>query len=490
MTSARASRLAALARRLRLPAVVGLGIKDAFAQRARSLLTLGSLAMAAVLVVCALGFEATMDRLAGDPALRARPWDISLSPAGVPAREMERLIAAAGGPSVRAVARVGELPLIAPAAAAEVRARVVDGPLAPFRFAVPEGRGVDGPGEVTAGRGLLEALGARVGDRIELSVRGMPFSARIVGRHVEPDAGGRAVVLTPATLPPATRALLHDPAWVLRLRDGADEAAVADALARAGGGRIGVGRPRVSLQREAGELRPIVYGVTGLVVAIGLVNLLTTLLLGLRERERDLAVLGTIGATPRQVAGTVLAGGAALAVPGALLGVPAGAWLLGFLVARTDPSDGPDVVVVPSPLLLALALPAGLLVTAAVSALARHGAPPSLAPARALPAECHTAVTGRRRACVTVRGTCDAPSSTSTCCPASTTGRPTWPAPSSSRGWPSPTAPASSRSRRTSATCSRPMRSPRLPGARARGAGGAAARARRARGAGRRGAGP
>ncbi len=386
VTSARASRLAALARRLRLPAVVGLGIKDAFAQRARSLLTLGSLAMAAVLVVCALGFEATMDRLAGDPALRARPWDISLSPAGVPAREMERLIAAAGGPSVRAVARVGELPLIAPAAAAEVRARVVDGPLAPFRFAVPEGRGVDGPGEVTAGRGLLEALGARVGDRIELSVRGMPFSARIVGRHVEPDAGGRAVVLTPATLPPATRALLHDPAWVLRLRDGADEAAVADALARAGGGRIGVGRPRVSLQREAGELRPIVYGVTGLVVAIGLVNLLTTLLLGLRERERDLAVLGTIGATPRQVAGTVLAGGAALAVPGALLGVPAGAWLLGFLVARTDPSDGPDVVVVPSPLLLALALPAGLLVTAAVSALAARRAA-ALAPARALRAE-------------------------------------------------------------------------------------------------------
>ena len=386
VTTARASRLAAVARRLRLPVVIGLGIKDAFAQRARSLLTLGSLGLAAVFVVCALGFEATMDRLAEDSSLRARPWDISLSPAGMTPAEMERLIAGAGGSAVAAVGRVDEIGLIAPAAAVEVRGRVMDGPLEPFRYAVPDGRGVERRGEVTAGRGLLEALGARVGDRVALTVRGIPFSARIVGRHVEPDNDGRAVVMTRATLPPAAQPQFDEPAWVLRLRPGADEVAVAAALARAGAGRVGVNRPAESLAREAAELRPIVYGVTGMVVAIGLVNLLTTLLLGLRERERDLAVLGTIGATPRQVAGSVLAGSAALAVPGALLGVPAGIWMLGFLVARTDPSDGPDVIAVPSPLLLALALPAALLVTAAVSALAARQAA-AVDPAGALRAE-------------------------------------------------------------------------------------------------------
>jgi putative ABC transport system permease protein len=62
----RASRAARLARALRLPVVAAFGAKDAFVQRARAGLTMASLALAAVVVVCALAFEATMDR--GDPA--------------------------------------------------------------------------------------------------------------------------------------------------------------------------------------------------------------------------------------------------------------------------------------------------------------------------------------------------------------------------------------------------------------------------------------
>src|SRR4051794_5342163 len=46
-TSARASRVARVARRLRLPVVVGVGAKDAFAQRGRTALTVASLALAA-----------------------------------------------------------------------------------------------------------------------------------------------------------------------------------------------------------------------------------------------------------------------------------------------------------------------------------------------------------------------------------------------------------------------------------------------------------
>jgi putative ABC transport system permease protein len=402
VTTQRASRLAALARRLRLPVVVGLGVKDAFAQRARSLLTLGSLALAAVIVVCTLAFEATMDRLASDPALRAQPWDLLITPVDVTPAEGARLvrhalgtplacagddcIASGAASSIAAVATVDELALVAPAGAIDVRARVLDGPLESFRFAVPDGRAIARAGEVTAGRSLLQALGARVGDRVGLAVRGTPFTVRIVGRHVEPEAGGRAVVIAAGSLPRSARPLLDDPDWALRLAPGADAVATAAAIERTGGGRLSVRRPVESLEREASELRPMVYGLSALLVAIGLANLLTTLLLGLRERERDLAIIGTVGATPRQVAGTVLAGGAALAVPAALLGVPAGAWLFGFLIARTDPSDGPDVATLPSPLLLALALPAALLVTAAVSVLAARQAR-AVDPARALRAE-------------------------------------------------------------------------------------------------------
>jgi ABC-type antimicrobial peptide transport system permease subunit len=80
------------------------------------------------------------------------------------------------------------------------------------------------------------------------------------------------------------------------------------------------------------------------------------------------------------------ADGARRALPAALAGVPLGAWLFGFMIARTDPSDGPDVVTLPSPLLLALALPAALLVAAAVSALAARRAA-DVNPAASLRAE-------------------------------------------------------------------------------------------------------
>jgi len=57
------------------------GQQDVFAQRGRTVLTVASLALAAALVATAMGFEATMDRLGSDSALRAQPFDLRLSSA-------------------------------------------------------------------------------------------------------------------------------------------------------------------------------------------------------------------------------------------------------------------------------------------------------------------------------------------------------------------------------------------------------------------------
>ena len=131
-----------------------------------------------------------------------------------------------------------------------------------------------------------------------------------------------------------------------------------DEVARRGAGRLFAGRPLESLQREIDEMRPIVYGVTALLLAIAAVNLLTTLLLGVRERRRDVAILGAVGATPRQVSGAVVAGGVVLALPAVLAGLPGGAWMFRTVVGMTDPSDGPDVATLPSWWVVLLALPA------------------------------------------------------------------------------------------------------------------------------------
>ena len=190
---------------------------------------------------------------------------------------------------------------------------------------------------------------------MSLTADGRPFRARVVGRHIDPD--GLGVVALAGTVPAAA---LRSPSWIVRLSDGVDAARTQAEIERVGAGRLLVSRPGESLEREVSEMRPIVYGVTALLLAIAGVNLLTTLLLSVRERRRDVAILGAVGASRRQVTGTVVAGGLLLAVPSVLVGLPLGAWLFTTIVGITDPSDGPDVATLPSWWSVGLALPVGL----------------------------------------------------------------------------------------------------------------------------------
>ena len=58
----------------------------------------------------------------------------------------------------------------------DIRARVLDGPLAASRYAIRDGRAARAPREVTLGRGALDALGARIGERVTLRVDGRPVT--------------------------------------------------------------------------------------------------------------------------------------------------------------------------------------------------------------------------------------------------------------------------------------------------------------------------
>ena len=158
------------------------------------------------------------------------------------------------------------------------------------------------------------------------------------------------------------------------------------ALRREGGGRIQVERPIETLQREAADMRGVVYGTVALLLIIAALNLLTTLGLAVRERERDYAVLASIGATPRQVRTTVIAGGAALALPAALIGLPLGTLIFTLVIAATDPADGPDVWTLPTWWWYAVAVAGAVLLAAAVSTLASRAAT-RIRPAPALRAE-------------------------------------------------------------------------------------------------------
>jgi ABC-type antimicrobial peptide transport system permease subunit len=82
----------------------------------------------------------------------------------------------------------------------------------------------------------------------------------------------------------------------------------------------------------------------------------------------------------------VIAGGATLALPAAVLGLPLGAWIFMVVIGMTDPADGPDVRTLPAWWWYPVAIAGALVLTAALSALASRAAT-RIRPAPALRAE-------------------------------------------------------------------------------------------------------
>ncbi len=135
----------------------------------------------------------------------------------------------------------------------------------------------------------------------------------------------------------------------------------------------------VAVTGDAGQLRPVVYGLDAALLALGLANLLATLLLGLRERSRDLGVLKTIGLTPRQVVTALVAANALLAAAAVVVGIPLG---LALFRAVLEADGSSESLAYPSLPALALLLPATVAAVALVTALAgRRAAAHSVAAA-------------------------------------------------------------------------------------------------------------
>jgi hypothetical protein len=83
--------------------------------------------------------------------------------------------------------------------------------------------------------------------------------------------------------------------YELQLADRSQAHAVQRGLERASGGQVDVEVTEDSARQERNDLRPVLYGSDVVLLAIGLVNLLTTLLLGIRERVRDFAIFKVVG---------------------------------------------------------------------------------------------------------------------------------------------------------------------------------------------------
>ncbi|MDN3292914.1 ABC transporter permease [Streptomyces ficellus] len=314
---------------LRVPPALVLGWHRAFGRGRRAPATIVRLALPLLLITVALGAWTTIERFHSRPeqlglaaALTARP-DATLTD-----REATALLR--GNPHVTAAHPGLEVAALVPGQTGTIALRGLGTRAQPYPYSIAEGRPAHGPDEAVAGQGLLDLLGARVGDWVRLTVGGHPQVLHIVGRSIEPENGGRVISTSLDTLrenDPGLRPTLYQ----LQLRPGADPRTVSTELADASGGRLDIHEVTSPADRLS-ALRGLVAGLIAVLALIGLTELSTAIGGTVRDGERDLLALKAIGLSPRQItAVTVTALGCtalAAALAATVIGVPLANWLI------------------------------------------------------------------------------------------------------------------------------------------------------------------
>jgi hypothetical protein len=350
-------------------------------------------------VAAALTFGASLDQLVNSPRQQGWNWDVLVGnrnttsdPAGqiVPRLAGDPLV---GSYSALTVLQGGGFTVDGTAVANTFVFDPLKGAVFPPLL---DGRPPRAPGEIVLGTSTLRQIGRHVGQTVKLWTPAGATTMRVVGRMIVPSAGdiltndlgqgawvpasyfrrfnAEAARLRLASAPPPFYQL-----FAVRYAPGVPPAQAFTRLRHDFGPTVLrhiPGQNIVNLQSVDGL--PLVLA--GLAAFLGAVTLGNTMMIFVRRRRRDLAILKTLGFRRRQVAAAVAWQAtsfilAALAV-GLPLGVAAGRWAWDLAAAQLESAAPP---VIPA-LAIALIVPAALLAGNALAAI------PARAAARTAPA--------------------------------------------------------------------------------------------------------
>lgn len=318
----RPSRLGELASRLRLPVWAVVGAKDTFDRPVRTWFTVAALVLSVVTVTFVATTEWTIRQLMERPELIGEPFELAVE-SDDPAA-LDRIEAGIkADPEVEAWFQRGTLAITPEGKEDEVNLVALGPGFEQVDWVVSQGRLFSAPGEATVGYGFLKLMDADVGDTVSLAVLGKPLELKIVGVYRATEDGGRWAMTSTETV------RLLDP--TLRL-DGFAIALKEDSKSQEAEDRYrALGANSIEEFDHSADGINAVRGVLGglglMLLAVGLVSLVNTISLGVRERRRDLGILKAVGLTPRQVVASVVSGAALMALIAIVIGIPLGLWV-------------------------------------------------------------------------------------------------------------------------------------------------------------------
>jgi ABC-type lipoprotein release transport system permease subunit len=309
--------------------LAGLGARFATAARARWGAAVATIAVCAGVITLMLALASLLERLRDDPGTIGKRYQLTAD------IDSSRLGAVRHVPGVAAAGERYQVDAADSFRLGETL-QLVAYPGDHTRFEAPPlaaGRRLRGPGEAEVGAGLADALGLQPGSMLAVQLpTGAEARFRVSGvvRGLQND--GRIAWVRPARLLAADPSLA--PEIVIRLRAGADQAAVERGLTALGAAPQDAPAAVTRSGEFLGVLAAVLRGVglaVGLVCLYALVQALTVTA---RERRGAVALLRACGADAATVALVLGGAAAAVAVPAALAGVLLERVALGPLVAR------------------------------------------------------------------------------------------------------------------------------------------------------------
>jgi putative ABC transport system permease protein len=320
----RASRLGRLAAWLRLPPVIGLGIKDTFTRPLRAILAIASLVLTITVAVMAVNAHATtVDLAANRYYFNGTAADMKVMRNFIPQEVIQSEIL--DQPTV--VDYYTELLIYGQAPGQDdqpIAVRMLEGNYKDFDLPLKAGRMIAAPGEAVAGYAVIELLGLQIGDPFEVTVEGNSMQLTLVGRHTESLNLNSVVITSLETYQVQADPQAQPSTYYLRLADPGQAEDLRREWLERFQGLINVGVIEETASSSVTQLRDLIFSMALLLMLVAAANLMSTSLLSIRERVRDFGIQKTLGLTPAQIGLSVVTGAVTVSVIALIFGVTLG----------------------------------------------------------------------------------------------------------------------------------------------------------------------
>jgi putative ABC transport system permease protein len=360
----RSSWLGRQIRRLPIPLSWSLGAGDAVIRPVRALLTVGAILVGVATMTFALGLHNTFSYLVHSAPQQNGMVIVNRSDAYPESKVLDTLQAQ---PETRSIVAADFVYLQIPHVADPVQSRAYRGDSSRL-YTLVQGRWFSGPNEAVAPSALLADAHVRLGDTIHAKLQGHPVDLKIVGVDVDLESLGHQMLFDWSTLQqvdPTAQAYNY----TVELRPGSDAQAYVQRVFNTEPDFLDVRVYVFPITAPAQVLDVVILFLTIMLAAIAAIGVFSTVLLNVRENVREMAVLKSLGLTPRGVISMVTASIFLLGVVAVMVGIPLGIFLhrvvlgaTGSLIGNEFQPRAYDVLPLASlPVLALLGLVPGLL---------------------------------------------------------------------------------------------------------------------------------